>query len=447
VKGARLLIVDDEAIQRESLGGFLAKQNYDVVLAADGESALTIIANSSVDLLITDVKMPGFDGLELLKRARQRDPRLEVLVVTAYGNVTDAVEAMRRGAVGYLTKPIELDELEIQVRRTLEKRALESEVCTLRRRVTETPPFDGIVTESEAMTAVLGLVARAATTDATVLLRGESGTGKEVVARALHQASARHQRRFVAVNCAAFAATLLESELFGHEKGAFTGAEQRRAGRFEIAEGGTLFLDEIGDLPLALQVKLLRVLQDRIYERVGGSTSLQADARIIAATHRDLERMIAEGTFRQDLFYRLNVISITLPPLRERRGDIPPLIEHFRRKYVALYGRPVDGFDREVLEALVNHDYPGNVRELENIVARLVVLARGPVATLADLPDGHGVQRLDAFHGDLPRFVEEIEQRLVREALDHSHGNQSQAARNLGLTERNVRYKLRKWNW
>ena len=317
---ARLLIVDDEPIQRESLGGFLMKQGYEVVLAADGESALAMIAASPFDLVITDGKMPGIDGLELVARARDIDPRLDVMIVTAYGNVSGAVEAMRRGAVGYLTKPIDLDELEIQVQRNLARRALESEVRTLRRRVQSSTPFDAVVTQSDAMRAVLELAARAAATDATVLLRGESGTGKEVVARAMHAASARAAGPFVPVNCAAFAATLLESELFGHEKGAFTGAEQRRQGRFELAAGGTLFLDEIGDLPQALQVKLLRVLQERTFERVGGAEAIAANVRIVAATNRDLEAMIADGSFRQDLFYRLNVISIKLPPLRERPG-------------------------------------------------------------------------------------------------------------------------------
>jgi two-component system NtrC family response regulator len=452
---ARLLIVDDEANQRESLGGFLVKQGYDVVLAADGETALRILREDIVDVMITDVRMPDIDGVELLARAKGLNPLVEVIVVTAFGTIAHAVEAMRRGAAGYLAKPIDLDEIELLVQKAVEKRALVSEVRLLRRQVAETHSFAGIVAESPAMTAALDLAARAAATDATVLIRGESGTGKELVARAVHRASARRAGPFVAVNCAAFAATLLESELFGHEKGAFTGADRQRAGRFEAAEGGTLFLDEIGDLPQPLQIKLLRVLQERSFERVGGNETLNVDVRIVAATHRDLERMVADGTFRQDLYYRLDVISIRLPPLRERRADIPALLEHFREKYTRLYGKTLTGISREATDRLVKHGYPGNVRELENLMARLVVLARGPVATLADLPGGVGGEtqaipptgRLDDFRGDLPRFVEEIEQRIVREALDASGGNQSQAAREVGLTERNLRYKLRKWGW
>lgn len=451
----RVLIVDDEAVQRESLGGYLVKQGYDVVLAADGETALKILRETIVDVMITDFRMPGLDGLELLARAREFNPLLEVLIVTAYGSIADAVEAMRQGAAGYLTKPIDLDELEVQVQRAVAKRALVSEVRLLRRQVAEAHSFAGIVADSPAMMAVLDLAARAAATDATVLIRGESGTGKELIARAMHHASVRREGPFVAVNCAAFAETLLESELFGHEKGAFTGADRQRAGRFEVAEHGTLFLDEIGDLSPSLQVKLLRVLQERTFERVGGSRTFKADVRIMAATHRDLERMIADGGFRQDLYYRLNVVTIEIPPLRERRGDIPALLEHFRRKYTELYGKSVTAISREATDALIKHDFPGNVRELENLVARLVVLARGPVATLADLPGGLGAgaeagsgpRRLDDFRGDLPRFVEEVEKRIIREALDASGGNQSQAARAVGLTERNLRYKLKKWGW
>jgi len=455
MSGTRILVVDDEAVQRESLGGFLVKQGHDVVLADGGETALRILRESVVDVMITDVRMPGLDGSALLARARELNPLLEVIVVTAFGTIDDAVEAMRRGAAGYLTKPIDLEQLELQVNKALERRALVSEVRLLRREVAQAHSFAGLVAESPGMIAALDLAARAAPTDATVLVRGESGTGKEMVARAIHAASARAAGPFVAANCAAFAETLLESELFGHEKGAFTGADRQRAGRFETASGGTLFLDEIGDLPGALQVKLLRVLQERTFERVGGNRTLTADARIVAATHRDLERMVAEGAFRQDLYYRLNVVSIALPPLRERRADIPPLIEHFRRKYTALYGKTLDALSREAVDALLKHDYPGNVRELENLIARMVVLARGTTGTLGDLPAGlegrgagaPGGGRLDDFRGDLPRFVEEIEMRIVREALDAAGGNQSQAARAIGLTERNLRYKLRKWGW
>ncbi|MBK6900070.1 MAG: sigma-54-dependent Fis family transcriptional regulator [bacterium] len=446
----RVLVVDDEANQREALGGFLLKRGYDTVLAADGDTALRIVHDSVVDVMLTDVRMPGMDGAELLAKAKVANPLLEVIVITAFGAIADAVEAMRHGAAGYMTKPIDLDELEMQIQRAVERRNLVSEVRELRRQVAAPHTFAGIVAESPGMTEALDLASRAAATDATVLIRGESGTGKELVARAVHHASARRDGPFVAVNCAAFAATLLESELFGHEKGAFTGADRQRAGRFEMAGGGTLFLDEIGDMPQSLQVKLLRVLQERTFERVGGDRTLAADARIVAATHRDLEQMVADGSFRQDLYYRLDVVNIRLPALRERRADIPALIEHFRHKAASQYGKSVDSISREAMDLLVKHDYPGNVRELENLVTRMIVLARGPVATLVDLPGGTGDQdkrRLDDFRGDLPRFVEEIEMRVVREALDAAEGNQSQAARAVGLSERNLRYKLQKWGW
>ena len=447
---ARILIVDDEAVQRESLGGFLVKQGYDVVLAADGAAALRIVQTAVVDVMLTDVRMPGMDGAELLVRAREANPLLEVIMMTAFGTIADAVDAMKHGAAGYLTKPVDLDDILMQVRKAVERRNLVSEVHELRRQVAAAHSFAGIVATSPAMIAALDMAARAANTDATVLVRGESGTGKELVARAVHQASTRRGGPFVAVNCAAIAPTLLESELFGHEKGAFTGADKARTGLFEDASGGTLFLDEIGDLSLELQVKLLRVLQERNFKRVGGNRTIATDARIVAATHRNLEQMVAEGAFRQDLFYRLDVVNIQLPPLRERRGDIPALIEHFRRKAVAQYLRPVESISREAMDLLVKHDYPGNVRELENLVTRMVVLARGAVATLSDLPGGAGAQdnrRLEDCGGDLPGHLEEIERRVIRQALDAAGGNQSQAARAVGLSERNLRYKLQKWGW
>jgi DNA-binding NtrC family response regulator len=447
---ARILIVDDEAFQRESLGGFLVKQGYDVVLAADGATALRIVQEAVVDVMLTDVRMPGLDGVQLLVRAREVNPLLEVIVMTAFGTIADAVTAMRSGAAGYLTKPVDLDEVLEQVRKAVERRRLVSEVRQLRRQVAASHTFAGIVADSPTMTAALDLAARAAETDATVLIRGESGTGKELVARAVHQAGARKDGPFVPVNCAAITPTLLESELFGHEKGAFTGADRARAGLFEEAAGGTLFLDEIGDLAPDLQVKLLRVLQEHNFRRVGGNRILTTDARIIAATHRDLEQMVATGAFRQDLFYRLDVVNIHLPPLRERRGDVPALIEHFRAKAASQYLRAVEAISREAMDLLVKHDYPGNVRELENLVTRMVVLARGRVATLADLPGGLAepvTRRDDDVAGDLPGYLERIEQRLVREALDAAGGNQSQAARAVGLSERNLRYKLHKWGW
>jgi DNA-binding NtrC family response regulator len=440
-----VLVVDDEEPQRRVLAGFLQKRGYEAQAVGDAEAALAVVATRTVDLVLTDLRMPGRTGMQLLDAVRSLNPEIPVVVMTAYGTVASAVDAMKRGAADYIQKPIDLGELEVVVARALERRALVSENRALREQLESRYRLDGLETQNARMAEAINLAARAAASRATILLRGESGTGKELLARAIHQASPRARGPLVAVNVAALPETLLESELFGHERGAFTGADRERRGRFELADGGTLFLDEIGDLPLGTQVKLLRVLQEQSFERLGGSRPIRVDVRIIAATHRDLETMSRAGEFREDLFFRLNVVSITLPPLRERREDIPLLVDHFLRR-LRSEGR-ARSVSREAMDLLLEHGYPGNVRELENLVHRAVVLSRGELITTADLP--LHLSRLETETRQEPRTleakVEALERTLIHDALDATGGVQTRAAARLGITERNLRYKLKKY--
>ena len=380
-----VLVVDDEESQRTVLGGFLRKRGLEVSTAASVDDALKVAAGTVVDLVLTDLRMPGRTGLDLLDEIRRLVPDVPVIVMTAFGTVANAVSAMKRGAADYLTKPINLEELEVLVTRTLERRALESENRDLRRQLESRYRFEGLGTGNARMAEAINTAARAAASRATILIRGESGTGKEVLARAIHLASPRAKGPFVAVNMAALPEQLVESELFGHERGAFTGADREHRGRFEQADHGTLLLDEVGDLPRGTQVKLLRVLQEQMVDRLGGTRPTRIDVRVIAATNRDLDAMVRDGSFREDLFYRLNVVTVDMPPLRERREDLPVLIDTFLRRY-AEEGRGARSVSREAMDALVRYSYPGNVRELENIVHRAIVLARGSVLTTSDLP-------------------------------------------------------------
>ncbi len=453
---ARLLVVDDEAGQRDLLAGFLRDLGAEVLEAASGEEALEICDRALPDVVISDVRMPGADGTELLRRIKATNPEVEVVLATAYGTVGDAVACLKDGAADYLLKPLDLDEVEHVVRRAVERRHLQRENRELRRRLGEVESLPGIVTAGGAMAEALSTVARVAPTLVPLLIFGESGTGKELVARALHAASPRAAGPFVAVNAAALSPTLLESELFGHEKGAFTGAERARTGRFEAAAGGTLFLDEIGDLPAEVQVKLLRVLQERAIERVGSNRPVEIDVRIVSATHRDLLQDVRDGRFREDLYYRLAVVTVELPPLRRRRADIPLLVDHFAAKHAALGVAPRT-FTREAMDRLVRYDYPGNVRELENVVQRSLVLARGESVTTQDLPpnvlgaaEGAAAgstaagEILDpcAGRGTLPERVAALERAAIAEALEREGGNQTRAASRLGISERALRYKL-----
>jgi len=375
----RVLVVDDEPAQLELVAGFLRKHGFEVLEAGDGRSALEQFRKAPFDLILTDQKMPGLSGLALLEAARGITPEVAVIVLTAYGTIETAVAAIKAGATDYLTKPLNLDELLHRINQVSERQRLATENRELREALRERHRVEGIIGESGRMQEVLSLVRRVAPTDTTVLIRGESGTGKELIAKAIHYASPRAAGPLVRVNCAALPESLLEAELFGHEKGAFTGAVASRKGRFELADGGSLFLDEIGDLPSHLQVKLLRVLQEREFERLGSSRPIPVNVRLLAATHRDLEAFIRDGRFRDDLYYRVNVVTLTVPPLRERREDIPPLIDHFLEKVSRRDGKAITGLTREAREALLRYDYPGNVRELENLVERAVVLSRDDV--------------------------------------------------------------------
>ena len=442
----RVLVVDDESAQRELVGGFLRKHGFEVSEASDGVAALERFRKEPFDLILADQKMPGLSGLELLAGARAISPEVAVIVMTAYGTIETAVAAIKSGAADYLTKPLNLDELLHRIGQVRERQRLLRENRELREALQERHRVAGIIGESGRMQEVLSLVRRVAESDATVLIQGESGTGKELIAKAIHYASPRAGAPLVSVNCAALPETLLESELFGHEKGAFTGAVSARKGRFERADGGSLFLDEIGDLPLHLQVKLLRVLQEREFERVGSSRPIAINVRLLAATHRDLEALVRAGRFRDDLYYRINVVTISLPPLRERREDIPPLLDRFVEKFSRQNGKRINGVTREAREALLRYDYPGNVRELENLVERAVVLTRDEVIGLEDLPlSVKETERVVSDGPSLPAVVEGLERRMIREALTRADGVQTRAAELLGISERVLRYKLKKY--
>ena len=443
----RILVVDDESSQRELIGGFLRKQGHEVFLAGSGAEALARVRETRVDLVLSDFRMPGMSGIELLRAVKAVNPEIPFILVTAYGTVEAAVQAMQEGAADYLMKPLDLEELLLRIGRVSEQVRLQSAVRDLQAHLVERHRLEGIIGESGRMQEVLALVRQVAPSDATVLIRGESGTGKELIARAIHFNSPRAGGPLVTLNCAALPEQLLESELFGHEKGAFTGAVAQRKGRFELADGGSIFLDEIGDLSPALQVKLLRVLQERRFERLGGNRTLTVNVRILAATHRDLEQAMRSGTFREDLYYRLNVVTVQIPPLRERRADIPALLDHFLRKFAEKNRREVAGLTAAARDALLRYEYPGNVRELENLIERAVLLCRGRVIDVEDLPvtvrPGERIPtEAEAHH--LPDLLASIERQAIRAALLRHGWVQTQAAEELGISERVLRYKMKK---
>ena len=444
-----ILVVDDEPVQREMIGGFLKKQGFEVVAADNAERALELFRQDAFDLVLTDQKMSHMSGLELLQAVHGINPETPVILITAFGTIEAAVTALKQGAVDYLTKPVNLVELLHRIRLVSDRYRILNENRQLREALQERHRIEGIIGASGQMLEVLSMVRRVAPSEATVLIRGESGTGKELIANAIHFGSPRARGSLVKVNCAALPEALLESELFGHEKGAFTGAVTSRQGRFELANGGTIFLDEIGDLPLHLQAKLLRVLQEREYEKVGSSRPVKVNVRILAASHRPLEDLIKAGQLREDLYYRLNVVTILIPPLRERRSDLAPLIEHFLQRFAEKNGKTIRGLTPEGRDILLRYDYPGNVRELENIIERAVVLTRGDVIDSGDLP--LIVQEPEAAERDgeanLTVAVEALERRMIKDALARSDGVQTRAAELLGMSERGLRYKLIKYGF
>ncbi|MGQ9610691.1 MAG: sigma-54-dependent transcriptional regulator [bacterium] len=446
-----ILVIEDEPLQLKNLSEALEKQGYNVLSSESSAKGIEIVQEKAVDLVLTDFKMPEKNGLEVLREVKQINPDISVIIITAYGDVETAVKVMKEGAFDYLTKPIEFEELDIIIKKALERKMLVSENKELRRQLAGKYRFDEIIYGSSEMEEVINTAGRAADSRASILIYGESGTGKELIAKAIHYASPRKNKPLISINCAALNENLLESELFGHEKGAFTGADKQRKGRFELADGGTIFLDEVGEIPPSIQVKLLRVLQEREFERVGGNETIRVDVRVISATNRDLESMIKKGAFREDLFYRLNVISIRIPPLRERKSDIPPLINYFITKYARENNKEVESLSKEAMDALIKYNYPGNVRELENAIERAVIMARGKIITLDDLPifmkisNDDSKQSYELKGETLDKIVENVERQLIAEALVKANNNQSRAAEILGISERNLRYKLKKY--
>ena len=445
-----ILVVEDGQSQREMLQDFLAGEGHTVAGAEDGKSAIDHVLEGHHDLLLLDYKMPGMNGLDVLKKVKGINPQIDVIMMTAYGTIETAVEAMKSGALDYITKPIDLDELNILIDRISERRTLIRENQILREKLWKKGfTADQIVYKNRKMEDLINMVGRVASSRTTILLQGESGTGKELFARLIHKTSKRSEKPMIVVNCGALPETLLESELFGYEKGAFTGAATRRVGRFEEADGGTLFLDEIGELSPSVQVKLLRFLQEREFQRLGGNRTIQSDVRIISATNRDLENKVAEGTFREDLFYRLNVVVMNIPPLREKKEDISLLIKHFISRFSAENSKKIEGLSSEAMDILLKYDYPGNIRELENIIERAVVIARYSVISVNDLPfkesSSQSLVIQKTGKGSLKDSIETLEERLIEQGMEEAAHNQSKAVELLGVSERMLRYKLKKY--
>ncbi len=441
-----ILIVDDDKNTRDGLCRALAR-HYDVQPAESGDRALELLSERSFDILLSDVRMPGIDGITLLQRARAHHPDMIAILLTAYGSVEIAVEAMKSGAYDFLTKPVNLDHLDLLLQRALRSRAMETENLQLRRELDDKFGLESLIGTSPSMQALFDTIRQAAPTQATVLIHGESGTGKELVAHALHRLSTRAKGPFIAVHCAALSSSLLESELFGHEKGAFTGAAARRRGRFELADGGTMFLDEISEIEASVQVKLLRVLEERAFERVGGDHQVEVDIRLIAATNKDLRQRVATGDFREDLFFRLDVVNITLPPLRERQGDIPLLCGRFIQEFSEKNGKGVTGITPDALALLEAYHWPGNVRELRNTIEKMVVLARAERLTSRDIPPSirpRGAE-LPAARTGSPESLADTERNLIMQALRRHDGNRTLAAEALGISRRTLHRKLKQY--
>jgi len=452
-----ILVVDDEKNTREGVAKFLEELDYDVETASDGEGALKIIEEKKPDIVLADIRMPGMDGINLLEKVKAKHPEISVILLTAYGTVENAVKAMKLGAFHYLTKPINLEELEFLLKRALTHQSLQVENQELRQELFRERFEQGeIISRSKAMKDVLEMVDRAALTHSTILLQGESGTGKELLAHRIHQKSPRKGGTFLALHCASLAETLLASELFGHEKGAFTGATDRKIGRFERASGGTLFLDEVSEIPPEMQVKLLRVIQEGEFERVGGTKTIRVDVRLVCATNKDLAEEVRRGRFREDLFYRINVILIKIPPLRDRRQDVRPLVEYCLNQLSRLSGNKIESIDEEALKCLESYGWPGNIRELKNVLERMIVLSSGSKLSIANVPEDVKSAEGSAFtstrtgaSANLWRAgdgnLQEMEKELIRAKLSESHGNKSQAAKKLGISRRTLYRKIQEY--
>jgi two-component system response regulator PilR (NtrC family) len=453
----RILVVDDEESIREFLEIMLRKDGYEVTCAEDGQKALDLVRKRSFDMVISDLQMPNMTGLELLKNVKAQHPDMTFMMITAFGTTETAVDAMKLGAYDYILKPFKIDEVRINIANALRSQSLEVENRTLKKELHKEYSFQNLVGNSDSMHRIYDLVKRVSQTPTNVLITGESGTGKEVVAKAIHYNGPLKDRPFVTVNCGAIPESLMESEMFGHKKGSFTGAIADKAGLFEVADGGSLFLDEVGELPLTIQVKLLRAIQERVIRRVGGTEDMKVDVRIIAATNRDLEEMVKEGTFRQDLYYRLNVINITTPPLRDRPDDIPLLAAHFLKKYNERLGKSIQGISDEAMDMLRKYDYPGNVRELENIIERTVALEGGAtilpesLPPFVNTPSGRKVASANEIEVtqeglDLDKVMGQIEKELLIKAIHAAGGVKKKAAKLLNITFRSMRYRVEKYN-
>jgi DNA-binding NtrC family response regulator len=442
----RILIVDDEEQMRELLTKVLEKNGYQVTAAGDGTQALALLEKEPVDLVVTDVRMPGLGGMEALKAIKELNPDIVVIIMTAFGSIDQAVQAVKEGAYDYINKPFKIDEMLLTIRKALDERRLRHEVSVLRHELRTRYHFENLIGKSRAMQEVFSLIEQVAGSRSTVMIYGKSGTGKELVAKAVHYNSQRASKPFVAVNCAAIPSELLESELFGHEKGSFTGAIATKVGKFEMATGGSLFLDEVGSMRLDLQAKILRALQEREIERVGGTRTIKIDVRVIAATNRDLKKAVEEGTFREDLYYRLNVVPITLPDLKDRQEDIPLLANHFVQKFTQESNSTIREISREAMGILLSYPWPGNVRELENVIERAVTLGRGPAIQPGDLPPhlagGAGpVEKALAQEATL----EDLERDYIRAVLRRTKGHQIRAAAILGIDRRTLYRKIRRY--
>ena len=445
----RVLIVDDEANARSALAELLDDAGYSVSTAADGRTALLQMEQVDPDVVLTDLKMPGIDGLSLIERGRPMSPHTTFIVMTAFATIDTAVKAIKLGAESYLTKPLELDAVMAIVDRALDRTRLSREAAQLRERFEDRFQLGNILGEHPSMQRLMKNIAQVARSRATVLIHGETGTGKELLAAAIHQNSKRKDKPFVKLNCASLSETLLESELFGHERGSFTGAMTRREGRFKQADGGTLFLDEVSEIPASVQIKLLRFLQEREFERVGGNETLKVDVRVVAATNRNLKQRVDDGKFREDLYYRLKVVQIDVPPLRVRRSDIPLLAHAFLRKYAAENDRPVQGLSEEALQHLMIYPWPGNVRELENAIERAVVMCENELIQREDLPtSAHGDLQNGSVMALIPGItMSELERVAILRTLDAVDGSTARAAEILGVSQRKIQYRVKEWGY